>query len=93
LTKIHGVGAETAQRWFAQGVRSVDDVVQKRIPLTHTQRVGLAMYSDKQKRIPRAEVRAITDLVALETSALWFNATVVCCGLLLSLFCYCFCFF
>ena len=70
--KIHGVGAVTANDWWAKGYRSIDEVVRhdreqvaRGLPgvLTAQQRVGAKHYEDLTHRIPREEVAAIVDAV------------------------------
>ncbi|ROV90824.1 hypothetical protein VSDG_07981 [Cytospora chrysosperma] len=59
---IYGVGTSTADRWIAQGFRTLDDLRQK-ANLTPNQRIGLDHYDDLNSRIPRAEVEALGDYV------------------------------
>ncbi|KAJ9607850.1 hypothetical protein H2200_007929 [Cladophialophora chaetospira] len=55
FTGVYGVGEATADRWIAQGFRSLDDLRQK-ADLTPNQQIGLEHYDDFQQRIPRDEV-------------------------------------
>jgi hypothetical protein len=81
FSKIHGVGGTTAEQWYSMGIRSIEDVLNNpNIQLTHTQRVGLANYYDKQRRIPRDEVTAITEFIQNEATKLWPGVTAICCG-------------
>lgn len=59
---IYGVGTSTADKWIAQGFRTLDDLRQ-RGNLTPNQRVGLDHYDDLNSRISRAEVEALGDYV------------------------------
>lgn len=55
---IYGVGTTTAEKWLAQGFRTLADLT-SRASLTANQRVGIAHYDDINARIPRAEVTRI----------------------------------
>lgn len=52
LIKIHGVGPKTAKKWYADGVRTLDDA-KKRPDLTSSQKVGIEHYDDFNERMPR----------------------------------------
>lgn len=52
LTGIYGVGPTTAQKWYSEGVRKLEDVA-KRDDLNEGQRFGLEHYDDFNERIPR----------------------------------------
>ncbi|KAI3396666.1 hypothetical protein diail_11774 [Diaporthe ilicicola] len=64
---IYGVGTSTAERWIAQGFRTLDDLVRK-ASLTPNQRVGVDHYEDLNSRIPRSEVKALGDCVKDEAA-------------------------
>ena len=54
---IYGANHAQAQKWVAQGFRTLDDL-RESADLTYGQRIGLEYYQDFQTRIPRAEVEA-----------------------------------
>lgn len=64
FTGIYGVGMAQAQRWISSGMRSLGDIGKRGIQLTPTQQVGFDRYADFAKRIPRAEVAQIFEVVA-----------------------------
>ncbi|KAL1622553.1 hypothetical protein SLS56_008731 [Neofusicoccum ribis] len=76
--KIYGVGLSKASRWVMAGLRTLDDLTTHNVPLTPTQQVGLAHYSDFNSRIPRAEVTEHYTTVATALAAIdpAFTATV-----------------
>ena len=81
FTKIHGVGATTAARWYALGLRTLNDVSSSpHVELNPQQKVGLEFYEDKLRRIPRAEVRAVEEYVREEAERLLPGVQVICCG-------------
>jgi DNA polymerase lambda/DNA polymerase IV len=57
--KIYDVGTSRANKWIAQGFRTLDDLLQKAKDLTANQRIGIEHYDDLNTRIPRAEVTAL----------------------------------
>lgn len=64
---IYGVGTSIADRWIAQGFRTLDDLLRK-ASLTPNQRVGINHYKDLNTRIPRSEVKALGDHVKDEAA-------------------------
>lgn len=56
LLAVHGAGQATAERWWAQGVRSVADLAHRQ-DLTEQQKLGVKYYEDFLQRIPRTEAR------------------------------------
>ncbi|KAK6639331.1 hypothetical protein RUM43_007603 [Polyplax serrata] len=62
---IWGVGPATAESWYAQGFRCLEDL-KERGKLTKRQQIGLNYYDDLQLRIPRDEVLEIYECVSRE---------------------------
>ncbi|KAI0383784.1 hypothetical protein F5Y04DRAFT_21188 [Hypomontagnella monticulosa] len=60
--KIHGVGKAQAEKWIAQGFRTLDDLRNK-AELNTNQKIGLEHYDDLNTRIPRREVEALASCV------------------------------
>jgi DNA polymerase IV len=60
--KVYGAGYAVAQKWIAQGHRSLQDLVEK-ASLTENQKVGVEHYDDFLARIPRSEVEAHGEIV------------------------------
>ncbi|SPQ18648.1 ff37ed50-0c1f-47b6-98bd-840dba5cdb5e [Thermothielavioides terrestris] len=67
--KIYDVGTSRANKWIAQGFRTLDDLLQ-RAELTPNQRIGIERYDDLNTRIPRAEVTALFEYVKREAAKL-----------------------
>ncbi|KAL2256718.1 hypothetical protein VTK26DRAFT_1229 [Humicola hyalothermophila] len=67
--KIYDVGTSRANKWIAQGFRTLDDLRQK-ADLTPNQRIGIEHYDDLNTRIPRAEVAALFAYVQREARQL-----------------------
>jgi len=81
FTRIHGVGASTAQQWYAWGLRSIPDVLRDpRVKLSSVQRVGIEFMEDKSVRIPRHEVKTILEYVQRIANRILPGVTVICCG-------------
>uniref|UniRef100_UPI00358E5AAC DNA polymerase lambda n=1 Tax=Myxine glutinosa TaxID=7769 RepID=UPI00358E5AAC len=79
FTGIWGVGHNTAQAWYRQGLRSLEDV-RNQATLTRQQEIGLQLYHDLQQRIPRAEVDRIEHTVQEAAVAVDPGIRVVACG-------------
>uniref|UniRef100_A0A8C4X203 DNA polymerase n=1 Tax=Eptatretus burgeri TaxID=7764 RepID=A0A8C4X203_EPTBU len=79
FTGIWGVGHNTAQAWYRQGLRSLEDV-RNQATLTRQQEIGLQLYHELQQRIPRAEVDCIEHTVQEAAVAVDPAIRVVACG-------------
>ncbi|KAI1416070.1 hypothetical protein F5Y13DRAFT_155988 [Hypoxylon sp. FL1857] len=60
--QIYGVGQAQAQKWIAQGFRTLDDLRDK-TELSTNQKIGLEHFDDLNTRIPRREVEALASCV------------------------------
>ncbi|KAK3329680.1 hypothetical protein B0H66DRAFT_541780 [Apodospora peruviana] len=67
--KIYDVGTSRANKWVAQGFRTLQDLKDK-APLTTNQRIGIDHFDDLNTRIPRSEVTALGDYVKKEAAKL-----------------------
>ncbi|NXE55192.1 DPOLL polymerase, partial [Casuarius casuarius] len=79
FSNIWGAGVKTAQMWYQQGFRTLDDIRSK-ASLTSQQAVGLKHYADFLERMPREEAAEIEQTV--RQAALALNPGLVCvaCG-------------
>jgi len=63
LTKIWGAGPTTAEKWFAKGYRTIEDIRQAqkdgKLHENSNQKVGIQFYEEFQIKIPRNEVKQI----------------------------------
>ena len=68
--KVHGAGPEAANRWYASGFRTYEDLRRHPEALTAQQQLGVRYVEEFQQRIPRCEVAAVDavlqDIVAHE---------------------------
>ncbi|KAL1642382.1 hypothetical protein SLS58_005456 [Diplodia intermedia] len=78
--KIYGVGLSKASKWVMAGLRTLEDLTTRNIPLTPTQQIGLAHYADFNTRIPRAEVTAHGAIVAKALAQIDPHATATVAG-------------
>ncbi|CAM2117891.1 unnamed protein product [Caretta caretta] len=79
FSNIWGAGVKTAQMWYQQGFRTLDDIRTK-APLTSQQAIGLKHYEDFLERMPREEAKEIEQTVREAAQSL--NPGLVCmaCG-------------
>ncbi|XP_068954875.1 DNA polymerase lambda isoform X1 [Petaurus breviceps papuanus] len=76
---IWGVGSKTAQMWYQQGFRTLEDI-QSQATLTAQQAIGLKHYEDFLKRIPREEAAEIEQTVREAAHTLNPGLLSVACG-------------
>uniref|UniRef100_A0A8C3SKR7 DNA polymerase n=1 Tax=Chelydra serpentina TaxID=8475 RepID=A0A8C3SKR7_CHESE len=79
FSNIWGAGAKTAQMWYQQGFRTLDDIRTK-APLTSQQAIGLKHYEDFLERMPREEATEIEQTVREAARALNPGLVCVACG-------------
>ncbi|KAM5271824.1 DNA polymerase lambda [Ctenodactylus gundi] len=79
FSNIWGAGTKTAQMWYHQGCRSLEDI-HNLTSLTSQQAIGLKHYDDFLDRMPREEAAEIEQTV--RSSAQAFNPGLLCvaCG-------------
>jgi len=76
---VWGAGPKTAEQWYAQGFRTLQDV-QEKANLTSQQLIGLKYYHDILEKLPRQEVEEIGNIVTSEAEKLCSGIQVVVCG-------------
>ncbi|NXJ69160.1 DPOLL polymerase, partial [Rostratula benghalensis] len=79
FSNIWGAGVKTAQMWYQQGFRTLDDI-RTRATLTSQQAVGLKHYTDFLERMPREEAAEIEQTVRQAALALKPGLICVACG-------------
>lgn len=79
FTNIWGAGAKTAQQWYQQGFRNLEDIHTK-ANLNHVQKIGLKHYGDFLDRMPREEAAAIEKTVCEAAQAVDPGLVVMTCG-------------
>ncbi|NXG68003.1 DPOLL polymerase, partial [Baryphthengus martii] len=79
FSNIWGAGVKTAQMWYQQGFRTLDDIRIK-ATLTSQQTVGLKHYADFLERMPREEAAEIEQTVRQAALALKPGLVCVACG-------------
>ncbi|CAM4488195.1 unnamed protein product [Leuciscus chuanchicus] len=79
FTNIWGAGAKTAQMWYQQGFRTLEDIRTKAV-LNHTLRIGLKHYDDLLERMPRFEANAIEKKVEEAAHSVDSQLVVMACG-------------
>ncbi|XP_045658886.1 DNA polymerase lambda isoform X2 [Ursus americanus] len=79
FSNIWGAGTKTAQMWYQQGFRTLEDI-RGQASLTTQQAIGLKHYDDFLERIPREEATEIEQTVREAAQA--FNPGLLCmaCG-------------
>jgi len=77
--KIYDVGTSRANKWIAQGFRTLDDLRQK-ADLTTNQRIGIDRYDDLNTRIPRDEIAALFAFIKREAAQLDPNVELLVGG-------------
>ncbi|TFK07012.1 DNA polymerase lambda [Platysternon megacephalum] len=79
FSNIWGAGVKTAQMWYQQGFRTLDDIRTK-APLTSQQAIGLKHYEDFLQRMPREEAAEIEQTVREAARSLKPGLVCLACG-------------
>ncbi|XP_057587739.1 DNA-directed DNA/RNA polymerase mu isoform X1 [Hippopotamus amphibius kiboko] len=80
FTQIFGVGVRTADRWYRDGLRTLDDLREQPQRLTQQQRVGLQHHQDLSSLILRSDVQALQHVVEAAVGQALPGATVTLTG-------------
>lgn len=76
---VWGAGPTTAQSWYTQGFRTLEDLRTK-ATLSRHQQIGLEHYDDINSRIPRDEVAEIEQFVRSAALSIKQGLIVMVCG-------------
>ncbi|XP_059254378.1 DNA polymerase lambda isoform X1 [Mustela nigripes] len=79
FSNIWGAGTKTAQMWYQQGFRTLEDI-RDQASLTSQQAIGLKHYEDFLERIPREEATEIEQTVREAAQAFSPGLLCVACG-------------
>nr|XP_056705494.1 DNA polymerase lambda isoform X2 [Euleptes europaea] len=79
FSNIWGAGVKTAQLWYQQGFRSLDDIRTK-ASLTNQQAIGLKHYNDFLGRMPREEAAEIEQTVREAAQSIKPGLVCMACG-------------
>ncbi|XP_023402567.2 DNA polymerase lambda isoform X1 [Loxodonta africana] len=79
FSNIWGAGTKTAQMWYQQGFRTLEDI-RSQASLTTQQAIGLKYYGDFLERMPREEAAEIQQTVQESAQALNPGLLCVACG-------------
>ncbi|TNN71224.1 DNA polymerase lambda [Liparis tanakae] len=79
FTNIWGAGTKTAQQWYQQGFRTLEDIRTK-ANLSNTQKIGLKHYDDLLDRMPREEAAAIEKVLKNAAQVLDPGLVAMACG-------------
>ncbi|XP_069317353.1 DNA-directed DNA/RNA polymerase mu isoform X2 [Eulemur rufifrons] len=80
FTQIFGVGVRTADRWYQEGLRTLDDLREQPQRLTQQQKVGLQHHRDLSSPVLRPDVEALRQLVEAAVEQALPGATVTLTG-------------
>ncbi|XP_068111761.1 DNA polymerase lambda [Hyperolius riggenbachi] len=79
FSNIWGAGVKTAQGWYQQGFRTLEDIRSK-ANMTHQQAIGLKHYEDFLDRMPREEAGKIEETVRQAAKAINAEMISMACG-------------
>ncbi|XP_066210566.1 DNA-directed DNA/RNA polymerase mu isoform X1 [Saccopteryx leptura] len=80
FTQIFGVGVRTADRWYREGLRTLDDIREQVQRLTQQQKAGLQHYQDLSTAVQRQDVEALQQVVEAAVGRALPGATVTLAG-------------
>ncbi|XP_029786984.1 DNA-directed DNA/RNA polymerase mu isoform X2 [Suricata suricatta] len=80
FTGIFGVGVTTADRWYREGLRTLDSLQEQPQRLTQQQKAGLRHYQDLSAPVQRSDVEALQQVVEEAVGCILPGATVTLAG-------------
>ena len=79
FNRVWGAGPSTAETWYCQGFRSLDDLKEK-ATLTSHQKVGLRLFDELDERMGRSEAAEIEETVRHHAQKLAKGLEIIGCG-------------
>ncbi|XP_053510776.1 DNA-directed DNA/RNA polymerase mu isoform X3 [Artibeus jamaicensis] len=80
FTQIFGVGVRTADRWYREGLRTLDDIQGQVQRLTEQQKAGLQHHQDLCTPVQRPDAEALQQVVETAVAQALPGATVTLAG-------------
>ncbi|XP_076974078.1 DNA-directed DNA/RNA polymerase mu isoform X2 [Tamandua tetradactyla] len=80
FTQIFGVGVKTADQWYREGLRTLDDLRKQPQKLTQQQKIGLQHHQDLATPVQQEEAQALQQLVEAAVQQALPGATVTLTG-------------
>ncbi|XP_052054769.1 DNA-directed DNA/RNA polymerase mu isoform X1 [Apodemus sylvaticus] len=80
FTQVFGVGVKTADRWYREGLRTLDQLREQSERLTQQQKAGLQYYQDLSTPVSRADAEVLQQLVEAAVRQTLPGATVTLTG-------------
>ncbi|KAM5188500.1 DNA-directed DNA/RNA polymerase mu isoform 2-T2 [Callospermophilus lateralis] len=80
FTQIFGVGVKTANRWYQEGLRTLDDLRGQPQKLTKQQKAGLQHHQDLSTPVGRPDAEVLQQLVEAVVGQVLPGATVTLTG-------------
>ncbi|KAK3572802.1 hypothetical protein QTP86_007407 [Hemibagrus guttatus] len=81
FTSVFGVGPKTAEKWYRQGLRSLEQIVSdSSIHLNRMQQAGFQYYEDISKPVSKAEAEAVGQIIEEVVSCVNPDATITLTG-------------
>lgn len=80
MTKVTGIGPAAAKKLVDEGIKSIEDLRKNASKLNNHQRIGLKYFEELEKRIPRAEMLMLEELILREIRDLDEDYTATVCG-------------
>nr|CAC38040.1 DNA polymerase mu [Mus musculus] len=80
FTQVFGVGVKTANRWYQEGLRTLDELREQPQRLTQQQKAGLQYYQDLSTPVRRADAEALQQLIEAAVRQTLPGATVTLTG-------------
>ncbi|XP_069870677.1 DNA-directed DNA/RNA polymerase mu isoform X2 [Dipodomys merriami] len=80
FTQIFGVGVKTANRWYLEGLRTLDELREQPQRLTQQQKAGLQHHQDLSTPVGRSDAEALQELVEAAVGQILPGATVTLTG-------------
>ncbi|XP_048187687.1 DNA-directed DNA/RNA polymerase mu-like [Perognathus longimembris pacificus] len=80
FTQIFGVGVKTANRWYLEGLRTLDELQEQPQRLNRQQKAGLQHHQDLSTPVGRSDAEALQELVEAAVGQVLPGATVTLTG-------------
>ncbi|XP_071439901.1 DNA polymerase beta-like [Hetaerina americana] len=80
FTRVSGIGPAKAKELFDSGLKTLEDLEEKKDILNHHQKIGLKYFEDFEKKIPRDEIEKVEKVLKDEVNKLDPEYMLTICG-------------
>lgn len=80
FTSVHGIGEAKANKFYEKGIRSIDELYNSNMDMSHDILIGLKYYKEFKEKIPYEEISDLGKIMKTAIKELYPDLIVEICG-------------